>query len=38
VLLNFLGEETPLHLREFATPKGVYFIFSDAPPLPEAPT
>jgi len=35
VFLNFLGEETPLHPREFASPKGVYFLFSDAAPLPE---
>jgi hypothetical protein len=35
VFLNFLGEETPLNPREFASRKGVYFIFSDAPPLPE---
>ena len=35
MFLNFLGEETPLHPREFASRKGVYFIFSDAPPLPE---
>ena len=35
VFLNFLGEETPLDPREFASRKGDYFIFSDALPLPE---
>ena len=35
VFLNFLGTETPLNPREFASRKGRYFIFSDAPPLPE---
>lgn len=40
VFLNFLGTETPLNPREFASRKGRYFIFSDPsvsppPPLPE---
>ena len=37
VFLNFLGTETPLDPREFASRKGVYFIFTDAQgsPLPE---
>jgi hypothetical protein len=40
VFLNFLGTESPLNPREFASRKGRYFIFSDPsvsppPPLPE---
>jgi hypothetical protein len=35
VFLNFLGTETPLNPREFASRKGRYFIFNDTPTLPE---
>ena len=35
VFLNFLGEETPLDPRDFASPKGNYLILSDALSLPE---
>ena len=36
VFLNFLGTETPLDPREFASRRGVYFIFStDTTSLPE---
>jgi hypothetical protein len=35
VFLNFLGEGDAAPPARVRQPKGVYFIFSDAPPLPE---